>query len=299
MNKEDINKLVDIFRDMFRNCNCGYGMSVATMRGYLEPLTKALKLNKDKNWQTLCFDWNDNAAQEYLKLKPVDLLRYNGMSLVNWDEKDINKRVIDMAINARKHELTPTAIYNTRKIRSKLSNAYFVQLAENNHLHWHDTKNNLYELVNHYWLKCMNKKDKSLAEIKHLKSFNDWVNYLDCVHFFIERTEYKRFDHYIDIVKSLNPPKDVISYITELRNFALRYQTVNHEIGYGKKVAVPLVLDKAENEEFETYLKIKGIDWHKEYKTEFRMDQHYEDNLLGLNECLLAKYNNNLRKETI
>ena len=297
MKHSDVKKVIDIVRDMFSRCNCGYGMSVATMRSYLEPLTKALKCQNDKDWQQLCFDWNNNKAQEYLQLSPKELINFNGMAIKNWPEDKITRKDILTAIDAREHALTPATILSQKKLRKHLKNIDYVNLAKKNPMYIHDYNNQTYTLPNLLWLKCLDKNDHSLAKLKGLKSFEDWLQYIDIAYYLLDRT--LDTSECVNILTKLGAPSNVINYASELYEFKRRYEVVNPYLDWGKKIAVPLSSDPQESAEFETYLKMINAHYNDEWNSNLRYDQHYQDAIFGLRQCLIAKYNKQQKEITL
>ena len=274
------------------------GLRVSTFRTYLREFTDVLGLRKNKEWQKLCFQWNDNTAQEYLQLSPKELLAYNGMSIKDWKEEDISRKDVLKAIKAEFHPLTAAAIKTNKKLRKHLKNIDILAQANNQRIHVYLYNNTGYRLLNLDWLVLMNNEGRTLKDILELNTFKDWHDHFLFPYYFLDRREYKRWDGIATKLRRLNLPKDVSNYLTELTNYAARYQVSNPTIDYSRKTKVKLSVVEEENDQFETYLKMKGIEipkWNNEYKFE----EHYHRSLLALDECLRAKYSNNLRKETI
>ena len=289
-------ELADIFRDMFTACGSGYnGMSPATLKGFLPQITDLLKCNKDKHWRKLCFDIDNQKAQYYLELTPKELIHYNGMSLKDWKEEDITRKDVLVALDSNWHKLTPSAVKSNKKISKHLTNNDILRIAKKQLYYIHDYKHNRYDLINPYWLECLKLNNKSFLD----NNLATWIKYLGIVYWFIPREEYKQFADKLTLLKKLKAPDVVIQYASQLCSFALRYQGINPDRDYTKKEYVPLSADVNENAEFEVYLKMKGTQWNKEWTRRLDFEQHYQNNLFALNECLIAKYSNNKRKEQI
>jgi len=295
--KYNSEKFAELVRNMIKSCGSGYdGMSVATMKGYLPQLTELLGCAKDKHWRKVCFDMDNAHAQSYLKLSPKELIQYNGMSLKDWKEEDITRKDVLVALDSAWHKLTPMAVCKTKKIRKHLTNKDILTIAFEQPYYVHDYRHTCHTLINPLWLECLDTKDHPLS---NLKSFKDWRDYLGIVFWFVERGEYRDYKRCLDLLKKLNAPYVVIQYALDLSNFAQRYNLVNPERDYTKKMAVALSACQEENDEFEVYLKMKGINWHKEWNNHLAHEQHYEDNLFALNECLIAKYDKQEKELTI
>ena len=290
----DKEQLANLVRSMLQSCGSGYnGMSVATMKGYLPQLTELLNCSKNKHWRKVCFDLDNQNAQSYLHLTPKELIHYNGMSLKTWKEEDITRKDVLIALHSSWHQLTPNTIYTNKKIRKHLTDKDIIHLAFEYPYYVHNYRHTCYTLLNPFWLECLRKP------LPTLKTFNDWKDQLGIVYWFLPREDYKHFANKLELLKKLHAPEDVIQYASQLCSFALRYTAVNPDRDYCKKEAVSLSCDINENIEFEVYLKMKGIDWHKEWSRNLDHEQHYQDNLFALNECLIAKYSNNKRKEKV
>lgn len=290
MNKKDIDSFICMIADVYRGCQVGYGMSPATFKGTLVKFTDIMHLKKNKRWQELCFDIDGNAAQEYLQLSPKELLKHNGMSLLKWNTEDISRRDVLKAINAKHHNLTPSAICSNKGIRSKLRNKDIVELAKTNS-YGVLTKDYMHRnLPNLFWLRCINKEDTAFNRITGLKKPIDWINYIGLVHYFADRTEHKNFNMFLDILHKLNAPKQVMEYAATLNSYVTRYCLANGKLpSWGKKTNVAFTSDDDLNAEFETYLKMKGYKYHKDWNSDMGHDEHYKENLYALHECLIAK----------
>ena len=295
--KQNLTEFTNIIKHMCDACSTGYGMPISVMRGQLKGLTEALNLQKNAEWRKLCFNWNAGDAKDYLQLTPKELIKFNGMSLRNWDAKDITRKDILTAINSQQSHLTPMAVHNNKKIRDKLTNKDIVKIATERLYHADDYTNTIYTMPNLYWLSCIKKSDVSVTSLMKLKSFTDWVTKLGLVYYFLDRSNHKKFDFLRKVVKQLGAPKKVLEYMLDLDNFACRYSIANgYKQDWGKKTAVALSTNEDENAEFETYLKMKGIDLCKTWNSALHRDEHYQRNLFGLHECLIAKYNNNTKE---
>ena len=294
--KPDIKAFINLIQDMLVTCKKGYGMQLAYMRHQLEPLTKIMGLENNKDWQQLCFNWNAIDAQSYLKLTKSELLEHNGMSLRSWDANKITKEHIFKALTTKQHPLTPAAVLKCIKIKNKLTTADILKLAKDKPYIVDDYNYIHHCIINPEWLKCLPKK-VNLAKLVELETLKDWIDYFGLPIFFLDRRDRNKFNAYKRLILSFNPPDEVKKYLSELFNFITRYSTVNPSLSWDKKQVVPLSLDPIECQNFETYIRIKGYEYHKEWKTSMKMEEHYESALKVLHECLLAKYNNNLRKE--
>jgi len=281
MKDTQVKELIEVIKSMAINATTGYGMSFASFKSYLEPLTRILNLKNNKEWQALCFQFEDKHAQEYLNLSKEDLLEYNGMSIKNWDTKDLTRKYILKAIDAKFHSLSTSAIQKIARLKNKLIDKDFIKLAIKNPMVCQDYKYSAYTLPNVGYLLCIKKPTKVLS--KQLKTFNDWINYFTPVYFFMDIHNY-RADEYFKSFKILNAPKAVFDYLNTLYDWYKRFMANNTE--------TPLSLDETENETFNTYLKMKGIQLHKPLETTPR--QYIYEHLLALHECLIAKYNSTL-----
>lgn len=289
-------KFADMMKDMLSCCGSGYnGMSIATMKSFLPRITELLDCGKNTKWRKVCFDMDNQNAQSYLNLPPKELLKYNGMSLKDWKEEDITRKDVLVALDSAWHKLTPTAVRMNKKIRKHLTNKDILNLASEQLYYVHDYHHKCYDLPNPYWLECLNPKDK----MPFLPNFKSWIDYLNIVYWFVPREEYKHFADKLSLLKKLKAPETVVNYASQLCSFALRYTAENPERDYSKKKYVLLSADINENEEFEVYLKMKGINWHKEWSNRLEHEQHYQDNLFALNECLIAKYDKQEKENTI
>lgn len=286
---KDLKQFTNIIRNILEESNHGYGLSLASARHFIPLLTEALELHKNKHWQKLCFDYNTN-AQDYIKLNQQDLLQYNGMSLCNWDEDKINKKYIFTAINASKHPLTPGAVSRCKKIRKLLNNKDILKLAKEQGYATSDYNYTHYNVPNPFWLKCLDKKNIDMSKLAGLKTLEDWVTYFGLPFFLLDRTGYKRFEQECHTILQLNPPKELQLYLNEIFAFAVRYNTANPQVNWGKKETVLLSLNLDEQYQFETYLKMKGYNYIKDWNSSLRYDEHYQNNLFALHECLIAKY---------
>ena len=295
--KQNLTEFTNIIKHMCDACSTGYGMPISVMRGQLKGLTEALHLQKNDEWRKLCFNWNAGDAKDYLQLTPKELIEYNGMSLRNWDAKDITRKDVLTAINSQQSHLTPRAVHDNKKIRDKLTNKDIVKIATERSYHADDYTNTIYTMPNLYWLSCIKKSDVSVTSLMKLKSFTDWVTKLGLVYYFLDRSDHKKFNFLRKVVKQLGAPKEVLEYMLDLDNFACRYSIANgYKQDWGKKTAVALSTNEDENAEFETYLKMKGIDLCKTWNSALHRDEHYQRNLFGLHECLMSKYNNNIKE---
>ena len=292
-------ELTELFGHLLNLADNKYGgLPVSTFRSYLREFTDTLGLQHNKEWQRLCFQWNDNAAQEYLQLNPKQLLKYNGMSIKDWKEEDITSKDVLKAIKAEFHPLTAATIKSNKKLRKHLKNIDILAQANDQRIHVYLYNNTGYRLLNLEWLLLMTDEGRTLKDILELLTFEDWHKWLMFPYYFLDRHEYKRWDGIAAKLRRLKLPKDVSNYLTELTNYVARYQISNPTIDYRPKNNVRLSVDENENAEFETYLKMKGIEIPK-WTSEMRMEEHYHKSLLALDECLTAKYSNNNRKETI
>ena len=274
------------------------GLRVSTFRTYLREFTDVLGLRKNKEWQKLCFQWNDNAAQEYLQLSPKELLAYNGMSIKDWKEEDISHKDILTALKTEFHPLTASTISTNKKLRKHLTNKDILNQANNQRKHAYLYNSTGYRLLNLDWLKLLNKNDHSIGDILKLKSFKDWHDTFLFPYYFLDRKDMSDIHKAATKLHALNLPKDVDAYLIELTNWICRYVISNPTVDWGKKSSVKLSVDPDENDQFETYLKMKGVDIPK-WNNSMQYEEHYHRSLLALDECLMAKYSNNLRKETI
>ena len=292
-------ELTELFGHLLNLSNNKYGgLPVSTFRSYLREFTNTLGLQHNKDWQKLCFQWNDNAAQEYLQLNPKQLLKYNGMSIKDWKEEDITSKDVLKAIKAEFHPLTAAAIKSNKKLRKHLKNIDILAQANNQRITAYLYNNKKYRLLNLDWLLLMTDEGRTLKDILELKTFEDWHTWFMFPYYFLDRREYRRWDDIASKLHRLKLPKDVSNYLIELTNYAARYQISNPTIDYRPKNNVKLSVDLDENAQFETYLRIKGIEIPK-WNNEMSMEEHYHRSLLTLDECLTAKYSNNNRKETL
>lgn len=291
MNKKDIDNFIYTIADIYRSCQTGYGMSPATFKSTLVKFTDIMHLKKNKRWQELCFDIDGNAAQEYLQLSPKELLKHNGMSLLKWNTEDISRRDVLKAIDANHHNLTPSAIYSNKGIRSKLRNKDIVMLATTKDSYSVLDKDYMHRnLPNLFWLRCINKEDTAFNRITGLKKPIDWINYTGLVHYFADRTNHKNFNMFLDTLCKLNAPKQVMEYAATLNSYATRYCLANGKLpNWSKKTNVAFTSDNDLNAEFETYLKMKGYKYRKDWNSDMGHDEHYKENLYALHECLIAK----------
>lgn len=298
MSTNKIDNFAQIVKDMLNDCGTGYnGMPIATMKSYLPKLTAIFNCNKNKEWRKVCFDMDNQNAQKYLKLKPKELIAYNGMSLKDWDEEDITRKDVLVALDSAWHKLTPMTVRKNKKIRKHLTNKDIIKLAMSQLYYVHDFQHKCKELINPLWLECLDPgKDHPF---KHLKSIKEWRDYLGIVHWFVERNEYKDYTKRIDLLKKLQAPSIVIQYALDLSNFTARYKLANPETDYTKKTTVALSTDDNENAEFEVYLKMKGVEWHKHWSNWLAHEQHYQECLFALNECLIAKYDKQEKENII
>lgn len=291
MNKKDIDNFIYTIADIYRSCQTGYGMSPATFKSTLVKFTDIMHLKKNKRWQELCFDIDGNAAQEYLQLSPKELLKHNGMSLLRWNTEDISRRDVLKAIDANHHNLTPSAICSNKGIRSKLRNKDIVELATTKDSYSVLDKDYMHRnLPNLFWLRCINKEDTAFNRITGLKKPIDWINYIGLVHYFADRTNHKNFNMFLDTLCKLNAPKQVMEYAATLNSYATRYCLANGKLpNWSKKTNVAFTSDNDLNAEFETYLKMKGYKYRKDWNSEMGNEEHYKENLYALHECLIAK----------
>ena len=291
MNKKDIDNFIDTIADIHISCQSGYGMSPATFKATLGKFTEIMHLKKNKHWQELCFDIDGNRAQEYLQLSPKELLKYNGMSLCKWNAEDISRKDVLKAINANHHSLTPTAVCSNKGIQSKLRNKDIVMLATTKNSYSVIDRDYIHHnLPNLFWLRCINKEDTAFNRITGLRKSIDWINYIGLIYYFAERINHKNFNMFLDTLHKLNAPKKVMEYAAMLNSYAVRYSLANGKLPtWNRKTNVAFTSDDDLNAEFETYLKMKGYKYHKDWNADMGKDEHYKENLYALHECLIAK----------
>lgn len=290
MNKHDKQQLIELIKSLYSQCCSGYGMSPATFKSYFRDFTDIAKLKYEKKWRDLCFSVAGNEAQEYLQLHDRNLLIYNGMSIKRWHPESITKEDVIKAIRASYHPLTPSTIQHNKKLRCKLTNADIVKFAAEFPYNVHDD-DGYYKLPNIYWLQLLNKKDTSLAKLAKLNTPLKWIKYLGIAQYFLDRPGIHIVaESLTKLLKDQNAPQEVLDYAKKIRDYQSRYTNANPKIGWETKKAVMLSEDSNEDAEFETYLKMKGHRWHKEWNCNLKHEQHYREGLMALSECLITKY---------
>lgn len=295
-----VKELTDLLGHLLNLSDNKYGgLPVSTFRSYLREFTDTLGLQHNKEWQKLCFQWNGNQAQEYLQLNPKELVEYNGMSIKDWKEEDIKRKDVLKALTAKFHPLTASTIKSNKKLRKHLKNIDILAQANDKRIYVYLYNNTGYRLLNLDWLQLMDDNGRTLKDILELNTFKDWHDHFLFPYYYLDRRDMSDINKITAKLRTIQGLPDYVNkYLTELTNWICRYVISNPKIEYRPKTNVKLSVDPDENDQFETYLKMKGIEIPK-WKNSMQLEEHYHKSLLALDECLMAKYNNNLEKETI
>ena len=292
---QDIKAFTQTLRLIFDYCSCSSGGRVSEMKELLPDITKALNLEKNKEWHRFCSEKDRTNVDSYTNVSIIDKIRQDGNVLAKLPEQYITWNNLKIALDAS-YPITLTNLRNNRAIYKLFTNERIAEYTKNRErlaIYTHDPNKSFDEMpkmLDPYYYGLWHKNGTSFEKLFNVHTLEEQIKLINPINILMFNN-CRQINAQWNKLKALNIKGSFNVVLAKLVNYIVRFETINDPRNpWSDKKSVLLVDDMEENEFFLAYLKAAGKSRPK-WDASIPYYTYLAKCLLLLQECLIMKYN--------
>lgn len=284
-----------MMRLIFDYCSCSSGGRISDVKELLPDITKALNLEKDKDWHRFCSEKDRAKVDSYTNVSIVERIKQDGNVLASLPDKYITWPNLKIALDAS-YPITLTNLRNNRAIYKLFTNeriAEYTRKRERLAVYTHNPNkpfDEIPKMIDPYYYGLWHKNGTSFEKLFNVHTLEEQMKLINPINILMFNN-CGQVNAQWNKLKALNIKGNFNVVIAKLVNYIARFRTINDPGNpWGDKKSVLLVDDIEENEFFWAYLKAAGKSKPK-WDASISYYAYLAKCLLLLQECLIMKYN--------